>query len=139
MLDLLGIDSGVIALTKIDAVGPSRLTMPGEGRPTADGYHAAGRADPPGLGQDGRRNGAPAGGGGKAGGVRHGGSRPRLWVDRAFSVRGAGMVVTGTLTEGSLRVGDHLELLPGRKPTRIRGMQSHEKDIEVADPVDDSH
>ena len=66
--------------------------------------------------------------------VQHEGSRPRLWVDRAFSVRGAGTVVTGTLTEGPMRVGDHLELLPGHKRTRIRGMQSHEKEIDVADP-----
>ncbi len=46
----------------------------------------------------------------------------RLWVDRAFSVRGAGTVVTGTLGAGTLRVGDALEL-HGR-PVRVRGLQS---------------
>ncbi|BBX18720.1 selenocysteine-specific translation elongation factor [Mycolicibacterium duvalii] len=46
----------------------------------------------------------------------------RLWVDRAFTVRGAGTVVTGTLTAGTLRVGDDLEH-DGRRVT-VRGLQS---------------
>ena len=66
--------------------------------------------------------------------IQHRGDRPRLWIDRSFSVRGAGTVVTGTLTEGPMKVGDHLELLPGHKRGRIRGMQSHESEIETAEP-----
>lgn len=46
----------------------------------------------------------------------------RLWVDRAFSVRGSGTVVTGTLSAGSLRVGDELQL--GTRTVRVRGLQS---------------
>jgi selenocysteine-specific elongation factor len=46
----------------------------------------------------------------------------RLWVDRAFSIRGSGTVVTGTLGAGSLRVGDELEVA-GRR-LRVRGLQS---------------
>jgi selenocysteine-specific elongation factor len=46
----------------------------------------------------------------------------RLWVDRAFSIRGSGTVVTGTLGAGSLRVGDELDLA-GRR-VRVRGLQS---------------
>ncbi len=46
----------------------------------------------------------------------------RLWVDRAFSIKGSGTVVTGTLGAGSLRVGDELEL--GARRARIRGLQS---------------
>lgn len=46
----------------------------------------------------------------------------RLWVDRAFSIKGSGTVVTGTLGAGSLRVGDELELA-GRR-VRVRGLQS---------------
>lgn len=49
-------------------------------------------------------------------------SRVRLWVDRSFTVRGSGTVVTGTLGAGTLRVGDELEL-PGRT-VRVRGLQS---------------
>jgi selenocysteine-specific elongation factor len=50
----------------------------------------------------------------------------RLWVDRSFTVRGAGTVVTGTLAAGTLRVGDELEL-GGRRVT-VRGLQSLEED-----------
>jgi selenocysteine-specific elongation factor len=51
----------------------------------------------------------------------------RLWVDRAFTIRGAGTVVTGTLPAGRLRVDDELELLSGKHGARrvtVRGLQS---------------
>jgi selenocysteine-specific elongation factor len=48
----------------------------------------------------------------------------RLWVDRAFTIRGAGTVVTGTLAAGSLHVGDELELAPGGRRVVVRGLQS---------------
>ncbi len=51
--------------------------------------------------------------------------RPRLWVDRAFAARGAGTVVTGTLTGGQIRVDDELELRPKGAAARIRALQSH--------------
>jgi selenocysteine-specific elongation factor len=54
--------------------------------------------------------------------------RPRLWVDRCFSARGSGTVVTGTLTGGGLSVGDEVEVVggrPGPLPARVRGLQSH--------------
>ncbi len=44
----------------------------------------------------------------------------RLWVDRAFTIRGAGTVVTGTLAGGTLHVGDELELTPGGRRVRVR-------------------
>lgn len=50
------------------------------------------------------------------------GTRTRLWVDRAFTVRGAGTVVTGTLGSGSVRVGDALHL--GPRTVRVRAVQS---------------
>ena len=46
----------------------------------------------------------------------------RLWVDRAFTVRGSGTVVTGTLGSGVLRTGDELQL--GDRTVRVRGLQS---------------
>ena len=46
----------------------------------------------------------------------------RLWVDRAFTVRGSGTVVTGTLGAGGLRTGDELQL--GDRTARVRGLQS---------------
>ncbi len=48
----------------------------------------------------------------------------RLWVDRAFTIRGAGTVVTGTLVAGTLHVGDELELAPGGRRVVVRGLQS---------------
>lgn len=48
----------------------------------------------------------------------------RLWIDRSFSIRGSGTVVTGTLAGGRLRVGDELELAASRRAVRIRGIQS---------------
>ncbi|MCY3962987.1 MAG: selenocysteine-specific translation elongation factor [bacterium] len=51
--------------------------------------------------------------------------RPRLWVDRAFAARGAGTVVTGTLTGGQIRVDDELVLRPRGAAVRVRALQSH--------------
>jgi selenocysteine-specific elongation factor len=51
--------------------------------------------------------------------------RPRLWIDRAFAAKGAGTVVTGTLTGGRLRVDDEIVLWPDGRPVRVRGLQSH--------------
>lgn len=48
----------------------------------------------------------------------------RLWVDRAFTIRGSGTVVTGTLAAGTLQVGDELELAPGARRVVVRGLQS---------------
>ena len=50
-------------------------------------------------------------------------NRPRLWVDRVFAARGSGTVVTGTLTGGSLSVDQQVHA--GRRPVRVRGIQSH--------------
>lgn len=51
--------------------------------------------------------------------------RPRLWIDRVFTMKGAGTVVTGTLIDGALRTDDEVEVLPGGRRARIRGIQSH--------------
>ncbi|MFC3502997.1 selenocysteine-specific translation elongation factor [Micromonospora krabiensis] len=48
----------------------------------------------------------------------------RLWVDRSFTIRGSGTVVTGTLGAGRLRVGDELELAATGETVRVRGLQS---------------
>ena len=48
----------------------------------------------------------------------------RLWIDRSFTVKGAGTVVTGTLGAGRLRVGDELELTGTDRTVRVRGLQS---------------
>ena len=48
----------------------------------------------------------------------------RLWVDRSFSIRGSGTVVTGTLPAGTIRSGQELLLTPSLRPARIRGIES---------------
>ncbi|MEE9167635.1 MAG: SelB C-terminal domain-containing protein, partial [Candidatus Neomarinimicrobiota bacterium] len=53
----------------------------------------------------------------------------RLPVDRAFSMKGFGTVVTGTVVSGALKVGDEVEILPSKLATKIRGIQSHGKDV----------
>jgi selenocysteine-specific elongation factor len=61
--------------------------------------------------------------------------RPRQFVDRVFTIAGAGTVVTGTLTGGRLAVGDEVEALPSGARARIRGLQTHKRGIEIARPV----
>lgn len=60
--------------------------------------------------------------------------RPRLPIDRVFTIAGFGTVVTGTLVDGSLRLGDEVVIVPGGIPARIRGLQTHKKKREVAVP-----
>jgi selenocysteine-specific elongation factor len=57
----------------------------------------------------------------------------RLWVDRSFTVKGAGTVVTGTLAAGTLRVGDTLQL--GGRTVRVRGLQSLAQEREAVPAV----
>ena len=60
--------------------------------------------------------------------------RPRLAVDRSFTMSGFGAVVTGTLLDGSLSVGQEVELVPSGRRGRIRGLQSHRQSIESVGP-----
>jgi selenocysteine-specific elongation factor len=60
--------------------------------------------------------------------------RPRLPIDRVFSILGFGTVVTGTLSDGRLALGDELEILPSGLRARIRGLQTHKKKEETAMP-----
>jgi len=60
--------------------------------------------------------------------------RPRLPIDRAFTISGFGTVVTGTLLDGQLKIGQEVEILPKGLRARIRGLQTHKKKIDVALP-----
>jgi selenocysteine-specific elongation factor len=59
-------------------------------------------------------------------------NRPRLPIDRVFSMSGFGTIVTGTLSDGHLTVGDEIEILPSGLKGRIRGLQTHKKKEETA-------
>lgn len=58
--------------------------------------------------------------------------RARLPIDRVFSITGFGTIVTGTLLDGSLQIGQEVELLPNRNKVRIRGLQTHKKNEKIA-------
>ncbi len=60
--------------------------------------------------------------------------RPRLPIDRVFTMSGFGTVVTGTLVDGALNVGDELEIVPAGRPARVRGLQQHNRSVETASP-----
>ena len=60
--------------------------------------------------------------------------RPRLPIDRAFTLSGFGTIVTGTLLDGQLQVGDDVQFVPGNVSGRIRGLQSHKHALESALP-----
>ncbi len=60
--------------------------------------------------------------------------KARVPVDRVFTVAGFGTVITGTLIDGELRVGQEVEILPAGKRSRVRGIQSHKRKVDVATP-----
>jgi selenocysteine-specific elongation factor len=60
--------------------------------------------------------------------------KPRLFVDRAFTLRGIGTIVTGTLTGGTLRVGETIVVHPKGISARIRSLQTHGRDVDVVRP-----
>ncbi len=60
--------------------------------------------------------------------------RPRLPIDRAFTISGFGTVVTGTLIDGKIATGQDVELVVAGKGTRIRGLQTHKKGQTEAQP-----
>jgi len=60
--------------------------------------------------------------------------RPRLPIDRVFTMSGFGTVVTGTLVDGSISVGDEMEIAPGGRPVRVRGLQRHNDKVETVGP-----
>jgi selenocysteine-specific elongation factor len=60
--------------------------------------------------------------------------RPRLPIDRVFTIAGFGTIVTGTLLDGHLRAGQEVEILPRGLRSRVRGLQTHRHKVETAEP-----
>ena len=60
--------------------------------------------------------------------------RPRLPIDRVFTIAGAGTIVTGTLLDGSLHVGQEVEIVPAGLKSRLRGLQTHKTHIDTTTP-----
>jgi selenocysteine-specific elongation factor len=57
----------------------------------------------------------------------------RMWIDRSFSIRGAGLVVTGSLARGSISVGDEVEILADGVICRVRGLHRHDESVDRVD------
>jgi len=60
--------------------------------------------------------------------------RPRLPIDRVFTLSGFGTIVTGTLLDGEFNIGDTVEILPARRTARIRSLQTHRRPVQTARP-----
>ncbi len=137
ILDLLEISSGVVALTKIDLVEDAewldlvesdlRQVLKGTVLEEAAIVRLSARKR---LGLQELLSALEACLAGKPSRPDYG--RPRLPVDRAFSVAGFGSVVTGTLSDGKLKVGEEVELLPRGLRGRVRGLQTHKQKEDTA-------
>jgi selenocysteine-specific elongation factor len=139
ILDLLGITTGVVALSKVDLVeATTRERVAAQARDRLAGTSLAGAAivataAPIGLGLD--ELGAALDAALDRVPEPPDRGRPRLAVDRVFSVRGSGTVVTGTLTGGALGVDIEAVLLPAGRRVRIRTLQSHGRPVTRAEPA----
>jgi selenocysteine-specific elongation factor len=60
--------------------------------------------------------------------------KPRLWIDRSFTISGFGSVATGTLLGGTIKIGQEVEIIPTQQRGRIRGLQTHNRNIKKAIP-----
>lgn len=138
ILNLLGLTRGIVALTKIDQVDDDLFElakMDVEEHVAGTFLETApiiGVSAPEALGIDELRSALDD----LVATVDRSGSRggPRLWIDRSFAPAGAGTVVTGTLTGGSISVGDELDVVPAATAVRVRGLQSHHKGLETVGP-----
>jgi selenocysteine-specific elongation factor len=137
--ELLGIDRGIVALTKIDSTEADLAALARDevsaflsetalaGAPVVPVSSLTGEGLPElraaiGTAIDSARPRTPRTG------------PPRLSIDRMFSAKGFGCVVTGTLTGGSFSVGDTVEIQPSGRRCRIRGLQSHGVSVENCPP-----
>jgi selenocysteine-specific elongation factor len=129
ILRLLGVHTGLVALTKSDMVEPDWLPLVQEEvREFVEGTFLESAPIIPvssktGAGLDDLKAELARLAEGAAEKKRDGAFR--LPVDRVFTVAGFGTVVTGTLLAGEIKLGDELELLPSKIPGRVRGIQAH--------------
>jgi len=133
IIDLLGIDRGVVALTKSDLADPDWLAMVAEDieqllvGTSIEGARIVAVSSRTGLGLDELRAAlddvageAPS---------RHAALPMRLPVDRVFTIAGAGTVVTGTMWSGTAARDDDIEIYPGGTRGRVRGVQVHSDSV----------
>ena len=139
ILDLLGIDTGIVALTKVDLAESEEWVelVAADVSETLEGTALEGARIIPVSARTGQgldelaaalqemlTKVEP----------RRDRRRPRLPIDRVFAISGFGTVVTGTLVDGSFEVGQEVEVLPRELKARVRGLQTHKEKVEQAVP-----
>jgi selenocysteine-specific elongation factor len=132
ILRLLGIEHGVVAVTKADAADPAMLEMVvSEARELVPGAPVVTVSAKTGDGLDELRAALAS----AATGLEHHAllGATRLYVDRSFTLRGIGTVVTGTLWSGSVGEGDELRAEPAGIDVRVRSVQVHDEPVERAE------
>jgi selenocysteine-specific elongation factor len=128
VLAALGVESGVVAVTKADLADPARAAAEAaELLPGADVVAVSART---GEGLEALRAALERASPVTA--VPDAAGGPRLHVDRVFTIHGAGTVVTGTLWSGAVARGDHVVILPAGREVRVRGVQVHDAAVESA-------
>jgi selenocysteine-specific elongation factor len=130
ILRQLGVDHGVVAITKADIVEPELAAeevaelLPDTEAVPVSALHR--------TGLDELRAALERVAAGLAGRAVHADVPARLHVDRSFTLRGIGTVVTGTLWQGSLGAGDAVSILPRALESRVRSVQVHDRQVERA-------
>jgi len=138
ILDLLGIEKGIVVLTKMDLVGHEEIELVVEevtelitptilsGAPIVAVSALSGEGMPELVSAiSSILESIPQ---------KKNINRPRLPIDRVFTVAGSGTVVTGTLVDGALRVGQEIEIVPAGLKSRVRALQTHKASVDVAEP-----
>src|SRR5687768_6242614 len=132
IIRLLGLEHGVVAVTKADAVDAETLELAlaeaHELVPEAEALPVSAKAGP---GVDGRRAALARAADRVRGHASPGGTR--LFVDRIFTLRGIGTIATGTLWSGSIGPGDELRVEPRGVDVRVRSVQVHDEPVERAE------
>jgi selenocysteine-specific elongation factor len=132
ILRLLGIENGVVAVTKADAADPDTLELVlEEARELVPGAAVLPVSAKTGEGLDELRAALASAAEGREHSAVLGATR--LYVDRVFTLRGIGTVVTGTLWSGSVGEGDELRAEPAGAEVRVRSVQVHDEPVERAD------
>jgi selenocysteine-specific elongation factor len=130
VLRLLGVDRGVVAVTKSDAVDEETLALAvEEAHELVPGAEVVAVSAKTGAGLDELRAALAR----VAVDERDDGGGTRLYVDRSFSLPGIGTVATGTLWSGRVAAGDLLRLEPAGRVVRVRSVQVHDTAVDEAE------
>jgi len=130
ILRLLGVERGVVAVTKADAVDAETLELSlAEAHELVPGAEVVAVSAKTGSGLDALRAAL-----GRAAREAPRSQEPtRLYVDRVFTLRGIGTVATGTLWSGRIAVGDTLRVEPSGRDVRVRSVQVHDQAVDAAE------